>query len=259
MLVALLILLLAKFVCCSNMVRDDLQNPIMASVGATFPMGLKLLVTYCQSEYLWFFTLGIHMVWIFYFAIRFLIKWNIKQVYATYFIVYVGIVAASVTAPSFNMKSLGEGIFWFGVAALVLTGILVTIRYMKYEVLEPAKPLICIYAAPTSLCLAGYLQSADNPSSTMILGLFVVSMLLYIFSLIQFVRYLRLKFYPSFVTSTFPFVISAIASKQTMVWTISHGRSFYFFSYLVGFETVIAVVLMVYVSLCCMKFFFIDR
>jgi len=38
----------------------------------------------------------------------------LKKVFASYFIVYVGIVVASITAPVFGKQSLGEIIFWFG-------------------------------------------------------------------------------------------------------------------------------------------------
>lgn len=95
-----------------------------------------------------------------YFTVKFVFKLQMPKVFASYYIVYVGIVVASVTAPAYEKLAIGSAAFWFGFVTLILLLILVTYRYVTVkEVPDPAKPLICIYAAPTSLCIAGYVQS----------------------------------------------------------------------------------------------------
>ena len=58
--------------------------------------------------------------------------------------------------------------------------------------------------------------------------------------------FLKLPFYPSMAAFTFPFVISAIASKQTMACLANMGSPVLALQTVVLIETVIAVVLVVY-------------
>ena len=70
---------------------------------------------------------------------------------------------------------------------------------------------------------------------------------------------LKLKFYPSYAAFTFPFVISAIATKQTMACLANMGQPMPVLQYAVLIETVIAVVLVVYTYIRFMGFIFADN
>ena len=168
----LLILALLKLIMFPGAVKEDMKNPIMASVSGTFPMALMILSTYVKpfigqaAYYIWLFAIALHIVLIIYFTVKFVFKLQMPKVFASYYIVYVGIVVASVTAPAYEKLAIGSAAFWFGFVTLILLLILVTYRYVTVkEVPDPAKPLICIYAAPTSLCIAGYVQSNGNVCS----------------------------------------------------------------------------------------------
>lgn len=262
----LLVLILLKLVLFPKMIKEDLQNPIMASVSATFPMALMLLSTYVKpwigaiAKYIWLFAIALHLVLIIYFTIKFIVKLQMPKVFASYFIVYVGIVVAAVTAPAFEALSIGTAAFWFGFATLLLLLVLVTIRYIKFkQIPEPAQPLICIYAAPTSLCVAGYVQSVTPKSKGFLLTLLVLASILYVFALIKAIGYLKLKFYPSFAAFTFPFVISAIATKQTMACLANMKQPMPFLQYVVLIETIIAVIFVVYTFIRYMQFLFCTK
>lgn len=259
----LLVLVLLKLIMFPQMIKEDMKNPIMASVAGTFPMALMLLSTYVKpfigksAYYIWLFAIALHVVLIVYFTVKFITKLQMTKVFASYFIVYVGIVVASVTAPAYEKTSIGTVAFWFGFVTLVLLLILVTYRYVKFkEVPDPAKPLFCIYAAPTSLCIAGYIQSVTPKSYGFILAMLVVATVIYIFALIKAVGYLKMPFYPSYAAFTFPFVISAIASKQTMACAANMGKPLPFLKYVVLVETVVAVILVVYTFVRYMGFLF---
>ncbi|MBU5480617.1 TDT family transporter [Blautia sp. MSJ-19] len=259
----LLVLVLLKLIMFPQMIKEDMKNPIMASVAGTFPMALMLLSTYVKpfigkgAYYIWLFAIALHVVLIVYFTVKFITKLQMPKVFASYFIVYVGIVVASVTAPAYEKTLIGTVAFWFGFVTLVLLLILVTYRYVTFkEVPDPAKPLICIYAAPTSLCIAGYIQSVTPKSYGLILAMLVVATVIYIFALVKAVGYLKMPFYPSYAAFTFPFVISAIASKQTMACAANMGKPLPFLKYVVLVETVIAVILVVYTFVCYMGFLF---
>lgn len=262
----LLVLVLLKLILFPQMIREDMQNPIMASVSGTFPMALMLLSTYVKpligpaAMYIWFLAIALHIVLIIYFTIKFVLKLQLPKVFASYYIVYVGIAVAAVTAPAYEKTGIGAAAFWFGFVTLILLLILVTMRYVKCpEVPEPAQPLICIYAAPVSLCIAGYVQSVTPKSRGFLLAMLAAATVIYIFALVKAIGYLKLKFYPSYAAFTFPFVISAIATKQTMACLANMGQPMPVLQYAVLIETVIAVVLVVYTYIRFMGFIFADN
>lgn len=259
----LLVLVLLKLVMFPQMIKEDMKNPIMASVSGTFPMALMLLSTYVKpyigaaAKYIWFFAIGLHLVLIVYFTMKFILKLEMPKVFASYYIVYVGIAVAAVTAPAYEQLGIGSAAFWFGFVTLVALLVLVTIRYVKCpNVPEPAQPLICIYAAPTSLCIAGYVQSVTPKSKTFLLAMLAVATVIYIFALVKAIGYLKLKFYPSYAAFTFPFVISAIATKQTMACLAKMEAPMPILKPVVLIETIIAVVLVVYTFIRFMGFIF---
>ena len=244
-----LILCLLKICLYPKDIVKDFDNPIQASVAATFPMALMLLATYLKplsaplGLLLWWIGVLLHILLIVFFTLRFVLKFDLKKVFASWYIVYVGIAAASVSAPAFKQQAFGAFAAYFGLVTLIILLVVVTIRYIKCPVPEPAKPLICIYAAPTSLVIAGYIQSVANKSKTLVLVLLVVASILYIFALVQAIRCLTLPFYPSYASFTLPFVISAIATKQTMkMCALPALKPF------VLIETIIAICLVTYTT-----------
>lgn len=137
----------------------------------------------------------------------------------------------------------------FTMALMLLA--LVTYRYMKHRKMpEPVQPLFCIYTAPASLCLAGYIQSVQPKSIIMVGFLAVLSTLIYVVVLLRLPRFLKMKFYPSYSAFTFPFVITAIGMKMTMACLANMGSPMPFLQYVVLIETVIAAVLTIYALIC---------
>lgn len=249
-----LVLFILKVVFYPSMIKEDMKNPIMASVSGTFSMALMLLSTYVKpfigsaSYYIWLFAIALHVVLIIYFTMQFILKFSFPKVFASYYIVYVGIVVASVTAPAYEQTGLGSILFWFGLITFIALFVVVTIRYMKYkEIPNPAKPLFCIYAAPMSLCIAGYVQSVMPKSVSFLLGMLAVASIIYIVAFVKGIGYLRLPFFPSYAAFTFPFVISAIASKQTMACLMNMGSPMPILKNVVLIETIIAVLFTGYI------------
>ena len=223
-------LLLFKAVLYPNAVKEDLKNPIMMSVSATFPMGAMLLSVYIKPLFssvaiiFWFLAIALHLLLILIFTYRFMRNVNMKNVLASYFIVYVGIAAAGITAPAYQMLSIGTAAFWFGFISFIALFALVGYRHIKYsEIPEPAQALFCIFTAPGSLCLAAYLQSVEERNLVFVIVLAVLSLALYVLVVARLIPLLQLPFYPSYSAFTFPFVISAIAFKQTAGFLMKSG------------------------------------
>lgn len=80
----------------------------------------------------------------------------------------------------------------------------------------------------------------------MIAFLAILATVLYLVVLVKLPKYLKMPFFPSYAAFTFPFVISAIAMKQTMACLANMGSPMPWLNVVVIVETVIAVVLCVY-------------
>lgn len=247
--------LVLKTIFCWKGVRQAMEDPVVASVSGTFPMATMLLAVYAKpfagaaaAQIFWFLGIALHIALILWFSVKFFGRFHLDKVFASYYIVYVGIVVASLTAPAFEMAgTVGTYAFWFGFVCLIALLILVTIRYVKLPVQkDPAKPIFCIYAAPVSLCLAGYIQSVSPKLPAMIIGMLLASSALYIVVLAKLPGLLKLPFYPSYAAFTFPMVITAIAAKQSMACLTNLGYAVSWLSPLVLAETVIAAVLVIY-------------
>lgn len=259
----ILVKLLIKAVMMPNSIKEGFDNPVVASVMPTFSMGIMLLSTYIKpyassaAIFIWLAGLILHCLLIVLFSIKYIGSSNIKKIFPSYFIVYVGIVCASVTAPAFNMAQLGQYIFWFGLATYIILLPIVIYRVLSIKELpEPAMPTLAIFTAPASLCLAGYLNSFQSKSPAMIGFLSVLSLLMFVSVIIAMPKLLKLKFYPSYSAFTFPFVITAIAMKGTNAYLMNIGNGIALLRYLVYILELWAVIMVIYVLVRYMIFMF---
>ena len=227
-----LILITGKYLSDIEAFTTDMKNPVIASVSGTYTMALMLLAVYIKPVVLafaialWYIAVVLHFILIIYFTLNIVLKIKIPdemmKIAASFFIVYVGIAVASVTAPAFKNMALGQICFWIGFILYIPFFIYVSYRYIKLgnKKIE-AKALACIYAAPASLCVAGYISSFEQKNILFLGGLYIFSLLMYLVGIVvaidlfgSFLKNKEFKFYPSLAGLTFPFVISAIATKQ---------------------------------------------
>ena len=133
----LLLLFLISVIVDFKKFLGEMKNPIMASVFCTFPMALMMLATYIKpyigppAKALWFVGIGLHVVLIVYFTLKFVLGFSLEKVFASWFIVYVGIAMAGITAPAFDGMAIGSACVKFGLAALAVLLVLVTVRYLE--------------------------------------------------------------------------------------------------------------------------------
>lgn len=244
------ILLLLKFVIYPFHIKEEYENPIIASVSATIFMSVMQLMTYIFpyvgkiAYVIWLAAVCSHLILMVWYTKKFLLRFSLEEIFPTCFITYVGIIVGSVTSATFQQERLGEMLFWLGFTFYIFIFGLITYRYMKVEVPESAKPLFCIYTAPMSLSLAGYLTASSHISFAFTLALEIMAQLLYIVVLTQLPKLVKLSFYPSFAAFSFPFVITAFALKKWVGYLSSMGIEVSPAIYLVlAIETIIAVVM----------------
>ncbi len=222
--VAFIILLLLKVILYPQDIKDDFRNPIILSSCGTFSMSLMLLSTYIVqfvpsiSYALWIIGIILHILLMIYFTYRFVIStFDISTVYPTWWIVYVGITMGAITAHFHGLNEIGFVCFAIGFMGMLITTPLMIYRYVRYpKIPNMNKPLICIHTALFSILIVGYLNSSTSISNEFLIVMYAIACIFYIFSFYKLVEYRNLEFYPSFSAFTFPFVISALATKGVL-------------------------------------------
>lgn len=250
----ILLLVLVKIIMYPKTVGESLNNPVVASVFPTLSMGIMLLSTYVApysktfAFAAWIVGLILHIVLMIVFTKKYVLDFNIKKVFPSWFVVYVGIAIAGITAPVYNMTKIGQISFWFGfISYLILMPIVLNRVFKVKEIPEPALPTIVIFSAPASLCLAAYMNSFQDKNMFIVWLLLGLSQLTYLIVLINLPKLLKLKFYPSYSAFTFPLVISGISLKLTNGFLINSGNPIGFFKYLINFEEIIAISMVIFV------------
>lgn len=250
------ILVLLKIFTFSNGVKEALNNPVVASVFPTFSMSMMLYATYFKpysqglANVFWFGGIILHVILMIWFTNKFVAggNYNIKKVFPSWFIPYVGIAVASVTAGAVGMQSIGRIAFWFAlISFLVLLVIVLKRVILVKEMAEATIPTIAILAAPASLCLAGYMNSFKTKSIALVYILLIISQVLYWAVILYMPKILKLQFYPSYSGFSFPLVISGLALKLTNGFLTKLGNPISFLPTLVTIEEIIAVIACVYI------------
>ena len=155
------------------------------------------------------------------------------------------------------MEAFGHAVFWFGFVCYLVLLVVVTLRYLRHEAPESARPLFCIYTAPMSLSIVGYLATADQPSLAFVGVMLVLAQLFFVVVLTRVPQFMRLSFYPSFAAMTFPFVITATALGQAVAFFRESGVYVHqAFDVLVTVETLIAIAMVLFVFAHYLRFLF---
>jgi len=261
----ILILLLMKIAWNTKVVMEDLQNPAIAGIASTFPMGITLLSTYLHPHMplIAYGICGIgiltHCILIIYYTKRFILNFTMQKVFPSYFVVYVGIAIFSVIAPIFNIAWLGQIFFWFGFITYLILLPIISYRVLAIKSIpESLLPTLTIFAAPASLCLTGYLNSFQEKNMVIVWFLTFLSITMLLGVLIYMPRMIKLKFFPSYSAFTFPFVISAIALKTIDAFLVKLHQEVPLFRYLVHIEEILATVFVIYVLVRYISFLFLQ-
>lgn len=255
------ILLLARLWLTRPILKNEFKSPVVASCFAALLMTFQLLTAALPfppafGHSLWLLGFINYAAYILYFTKQFALKQDLKLVYPSWFIVYVGIAMVSVTAPVY-------GQFYLGWVALVIAtvGYLVFIpfvvyRLFKHRIEEKFLPIVAILAAPTSLILTAYLTLSPNPNRLLTVGLALIAQIVYFGVLINFTKlHGKSEFSPLFAAFTFPFVSTAIGFKLLLAkLSITNP----FLLALGFFEVAVSILIVAYVGYRYLKFFLSD-
>lgn len=215
-------LVVAKVVRHPASFRADMDNPVVAGTFATLFMCAMQLASFARpflgaaAFALWATAVLCHAGLICWFTWRYVRGFDLRNVFTSWFVAYVGIVVGALTSPAFGMEALGRTLFAFGFACYAALLVVVTARHVRHRLPDPAAPTFCIYTAPMSLSLAGCLAVFPNANAPFVAVLAVLAQLMLCVVLARLPHLLRLPFYPSYAAMTFPFVITATALSKAL-------------------------------------------
>ena len=209
-------------------VYAECENCATLAVLPTLFMALMVLSTYLKpyapaaAPWVWAIALGLQLAVTALFVKRHLLSFELGKVLPSWFIVFVGYVVATVTSPAFSMQPLGRVLLYLGLAGYVAVLATVSYRMVKLgDLPKPALPAVAIFAAPSSLCLAGYLAVTETKQPGVVYALLAVSAVSLLFVLSRLPKVLKLDFHPGFAALTFPIVITGVALKQSNAFLTS--------------------------------------
>ena len=244
--------------------KEELKTPVPLSVLPTATMAIMLLSTYIRpyipniALITWYLAIVIHVLIMLVFIKKFAINFQLGTVFPSWFIVGVGIVAASVTAPAMNALFIGQVAFWVGFILYFAILPLVIFRMNKVQTFpEPARKTVAIFTAPMSLLIVGYFSSfvsQGQVNPTLIYIMLAIAVVSYIYVSFMMFPLLKIKFYPTYAAFTFPYVISAIAFRLGANFLV--GRHEFDFLITIADATMwIAVVVVIFVIVHYIKYF----
>lgn len=231
----LLSMLTYRFIRHPQTLAEDLRNPVVGGVAATYAMGWMIVSITVTGWVPW---LG-HIVWAAGFAtqIAFLSvfathqarTFELSRMVPSWFVPPVGLIVAAVayrgpeSGPAYAVTLAALA---FGMVAYAAMLPVMFYRFIFGEQIPVgAMPTLAILAAPASLSLVGYISLIDDPAPLPIILLVGIAVLMTTIVYVAFIRLLALPFSPGFAAYTFPMAIGATAqfkvSGQFADWGLS--------------------------------------
>ena len=257
----IIVLLTIKILMNFGEFRKNMENPVISGSFATYSMAIIILSSYINNKSVgiifWYIGIAIHILLIIWFSLKYVPKHNIETVFTTWFIVYVGIITVSVTAPWFKKLMLGKIAFLFGFVIYLILIPVVCYRVFKVKKIpEPASPVFAVFAAPAALSLAGYINSFPEKNIVIFNLLIFLTVFFYALVLFSMPKLLKIRFYPSYAAFTFPMVISSLALKLATGVLKKAGTNVALLVKIVNITEIIALVAVIYVFIRYLQFIF---
>lgn len=262
---ALLIIVALKALFLPQNLKANLQHPVQAAVATVIPFAFMLDAAYLAPNYpnaaavLWLFSLIAVLIYLAWFNAKYILHFQIKQVFAAYFIPFVGFCVPVMTSHHLTidwlpLQTIRYALFVLSVIGFVVMFIVISIRYLKMPVSETsALPVFAIYTAPLAMLIVGYarLLPHGEHSATLVWVSLILSQLLFVMVLSQVPIYLKNGFFPSYAALTFPFIITANSLFEGL--RILNAQEVWF--YLAYAEGIFAIVMTLFVLFKYLIFF----
>ena len=217
--ITILLLLCLKMIFIPKHLIEAINNPVVASILPTFTMTLLLLSGILRNfgfnelfvNLLWISSSFVQIIYVLYYLYRYIIsvKVSMQSVIPSWFVTFVGLAMITINTPDFAYEFGSIVFFVSAIALIVLLPIVIRRVFIMRDLAIPVKPMIAILAAPTSLTLVAYITHFNTINESILITIVVVAQILYFIVLYELLTLIKLPFYPSFGSFTFPLVVSA--------------------------------------------------
>lgn len=249
-----LILILLKIIFCFKMVVQMLKNPEIAGIFSAYSLTLMIFAGYLPqflgntvAEIVWWFGVLMHYTNMVLFTYKFVVvDFKLPTLLPPWYVVYVGFALSGFSAKNFAPGWFGAASFWFGFICFWIIFFMLLKRYKVSPIPRMDEPTLCINAA-LGICLTNYLRNFDHPWFFMVFGLFIIELIIWLWLIFKLPKWLKLPFYPTDSAFSFPFVVAAIASMETMKFLMNQGFMIHiWFEPLILIQTFVAVIMTIY-------------
>ncbi|AMY05995.1 hypothetical protein CD149_04270 [Staphylococcus condimenti] len=199
---------------------NELKNTNIFAIFPALPMMLITMLAVIKQSFgitssfltiLWFGAIMMHVIMMAIFCIYHIPRDRFTPPNTSWFVMFVGVGVIAESAPNFY-KIIGDiAIVMGSMSFLTLITIIVLEQSWKYYG-RLQLPMVVIISAPAALCLNGYLMNETDYSYLYIDLFFIMSQLLFIFSLCFIPKILTNRFTPAYAALTFPWVTTASAT-----------------------------------------------
>jgi len=214
----LLLPLFCKFLFNPELLKQDLEHPLSASLSPIIAMATMVVANnislyyfqlgqwICTAALIWHF--GLLIFFIYYRSKNF----HFSQILPSWFIPPIGPVLAVLMFPGGLYPLLEKWLVYFALFSYLLLLPVVLYRLRFFVALsDNEKPIMVILATPASLLLLGYLAITIQPNYVLISLLGGIAILMTVMVYMALIKLLRLPFTPTYSAFTFPLVVGAVA------------------------------------------------
>ena len=149
---------------------------------------------------------------------------NLDTFVPSWFVTFNGIMVSTVAGAAVLPPIMAKAVLCWGL--FIYT---VTIPFMVWRLAtREVKPAVChtqaIVLAPCSLCLASYLNLAQEPSMVLVGVLFFCVLASLVFIIVKLPVFFAVPFAPGFAGLTFPMAIGIVASNKAAAFFTGAGQ-----------------------------------
>lgn len=201
--------------------KEEYSNTIPSSLYAGFTMLMMLLGSYYIQFHkgigkgLWSLGIIIHMIHIFVFTYRNVIKKFYKETFLpSWFVTYNGIMVSVVVGGLMDEPFICKVITYYGIFIYITILPFMISRLIKFEIKQEAYHTQAILLAPCSLCLVSYLNTIESPNIYLVGFLYIAVLISLGFLIYKLPVFFSIDFTPGYAGMTFPMAIGIVASNK---------------------------------------------
>ena len=226
-----LLFYIAKIIIHPSAVKAEYSNTVPASLYAGITMVTMILCSYYKvwfptaCKWIFITAVCVHAVHILIFLCRNVFKGvNLDTFVPSWFVTFNGIMVSLVAGPDMLPSAMAKAVLYWGLFIYTVTIPFMVWRLITREVKPGMLHTQAIVLAPCSLCLASYLNLAQEPSMALVGILFFFVLASLAFIIIKLPVFFAVPFAPGFAGLTFPMAIGIVASNKAAAFFTGAGQ-----------------------------------